>query len=54
VTLHSPAESQIVPQKGRDALLTLEQKNFLSAVDKTTLTDIQNPLNRNKGQGAQN
>jgi hypothetical protein len=31
-----------------------EQKNFLSAVDKTTLTDIQNALNRNKGQGAQN
>ena len=39
--LHSPAESQVVLQKGRDALLTLEQKNFLSAVDKTTLTDIQ-------------
>jgi tetratricopeptide (TPR) repeat protein len=54
VTLHSPAESQIVLQKGRDALLTLEQENFLSAVDKTTLTDIQNALNRNKGQGAQN
>jgi hypothetical protein len=48
------AESRIVLQKGRDALLSLEQKNFLSAVDKTMLTDIQNALNRKKGQGAQN
>jgi tetratricopeptide (TPR) repeat protein len=50
--LHSE-ESRTVLEKGRDALLTLEQKNFLSAADKATLADIENALRGNR-HGAQN
>jgi hypothetical protein len=64
---HAPAQIRQFPdsefQKMVDQLKALkrfvaeycqEQKNFLSAVDKMTLTDIQNALSRNKGQGARN
>jgi tetratricopeptide (TPR) repeat protein len=46
--LHSPGEGRAILEKGRDALLPLEQKNLLSADDKATLTDIRNVLDRNR------